>query len=239
MIVADGALAGEAEPGIHHRGGAIERVAEDVFGIDRAALARRDIAAIEAGGDELLLRRVGQQIARDLLDGELIERQIAVVSIDHPIAIRPDRALVIQMQPVRVAIARLVQPMMGHLLAIARRSEQPIHHLFVSVRRVDRARKASTSAIVGGRPVRSKRHPAQQRRAIRFRRRLQPLLFQPRPDKAIDRILIRPIIPIPPIGPHLPRAGAAGRTRPLKRPMLLIRRALLDPALDRSPAAPP
>src|SRR5262249_39703801 len=43
----------------------------------------------EAGGEELLLGWIRQEIARELFDRELIERQIAVEGIDHPLPVAP------------------------------------------------------------------------------------------------------------------------------------------------------
>ena len=47
--------------------------------------------AVETRRDLLVERRVRQQVARDLLDRELIERHVAVERVDHPVAPRPHR----------------------------------------------------------------------------------------------------------------------------------------------------
>src|SRR5208337_5498235 len=44
--------------------------------------------AIEAGRDQLLGRRVRQQVSGELLDGELVERLVAVERVDDVIAVR-------------------------------------------------------------------------------------------------------------------------------------------------------
>jgi hypothetical protein len=36
------------------------------------------VVAVEAGGDELIACRVGQHVARELFDGELVERHVAL-----------------------------------------------------------------------------------------------------------------------------------------------------------------
>ena len=46
--------------------------------------------AMNRGGGDLLRGCIGKQIPRELFDGELIVRQVAVEGVDHPIAIRPD-----------------------------------------------------------------------------------------------------------------------------------------------------
>ena len=109
---------------------------------------------LKAGGDPLVERAVRQQVAGELLDGELVERQIAVERVDHPIAIGPHLAVVVEVDAVRVAVARGVQPVAGAVFAVVRRGEIAVHHALVGVGRVS-FRNASSSAGFGGRPVRS------------------------------------------------------------------------------------
>ena len=99
-------------------------------------------------------RGVGEQVAGDLLDGELVERQVVVHRRDHPVAPGPHRARGVGLVAVGVGVAGGVEPVERHALAVARRGQQAIHDLLVGVGRLS-ARKASTSAGVGGRPVRS------------------------------------------------------------------------------------
>ena len=114
---------------------------------------RGHVAALEAGGDALVERGFGQQIAGQLFDGELVERQIAVEGRDHPVAIRPDLAVIVDVDAVRVAVARGVQPVAGAVFAVMRRGQVAIHHALVSIRGDVSCRKASISAGLGGRPV--------------------------------------------------------------------------------------
>ena len=115
------------------------------------AFVGRDVAAMEAGGDLLVERRIGQQVAGQLLDGELVERQIAVEGLDHPVAIGPDLAVVVDVDAVRVAVAGRVQPVARAMLAVMRRGEIAVDHVFVGVRRCGpsdtlRSRRASAAA---------------------------------------------------------------------------------------------
>ena len=71
VIVADGAAGRQAQPDLRRRLGAVARVEHQVLFGDRAAFVGRDVAAIEAGGDLLVERAVGQQVAGQLLDREL------------------------------------------------------------------------------------------------------------------------------------------------------------------------
>ena len=61
-------------------------------------------------------------VTGQLLDGELIERQVFVEGVDDPIAPLPKAALGIDMVPVRVRVARGIQPIMRHLFAVIRRT---------------------------------------------------------------------------------------------------------------------
>jgi len=100
---------------------------------NRAAFAGADVAPIEAAGDFLVLRGIGQEIAPQLFDGELIEGHIAVESPDNPIAVRPHGTLVVEMQAVRVAISGVVEPVARHMLAVLWRLEQAVDKFFVRI----------------------------------------------------------------------------------------------------------
>ena len=76
---------------------------------------------------------IGQQVAGQLLDGELVEGQIAVEGLDHPVAVRPDLAVVVDVYAVRVAVARGVQPVPGAMFAVVGRREVAVHHSLVGV----------------------------------------------------------------------------------------------------------
>ena len=94
------------------------------------------MVAVEARGDALLECWVGQQIASQLLNDELIEGQIAVECFDHPIAPAPHVPLAVLLIAVCICITRRIEPAESHPFAVTRRSEQTINHFFVSVRRL-------------------------------------------------------------------------------------------------------
>ena len=97
VVVASSTASGKAKPngcrGFHP----INGVTRVVLVIDRTTFAGSDIAAIKSGGDHLIQRGLRQEIARELFDGELIKWQVLVESLNDPIAIGPDRSLVIEM----------------------------------------------------------------------------------------------------------------------------------------------
>ena len=126
VVVTDGAPGRQPHPRLRGGGGPLDRVAEHELGIDGTALTRGDVVAIETCGHQLILRWIREKISRQLLHGKLIEGQIAVEGPDHPIAVGPDLALIIQVEPVGIGVARDVEPMASHLFAILRAIHQAI-----------------------------------------------------------------------------------------------------------------
>ena len=55
----------------------------------------------------------------------------AVEGVDHPVAVGPHLAVVVEVQAVRVAVAGGVEPVAGHVLAVAGGGEQPVDDRFV------------------------------------------------------------------------------------------------------------
>ena len=133
VVVAAGAL--EREP--HEGGGrglrAVGHVFHAILLVDHAPFGREHVVAAEAGGDPLGLRRLGQEVARELLDHELVERHIAGEGIDHPVTPRPLRSLLVVVVAVGVGVAGDVEPVHRHLLSMPRRGEQPIDHPLAGV----------------------------------------------------------------------------------------------------------
>src|SRR5258708_3867993 len=80
----------------------------------------------ETGGDELVLRSTRQQVARELLDDELVIGQVAVESVEDPAAIEPDLAGLVLFETVGVGVACGVEPGTRPALAVVRRRQQPI-----------------------------------------------------------------------------------------------------------------
>ena len=80
VIVALGARHRQAEPGRGGRVDAVEQVHEPLLFGDRAPFAVQQMIAVESAGDSLLDRRLGQQVAGQLPDRELVERQVVVQS---------------------------------------------------------------------------------------------------------------------------------------------------------------
>ena len=136
MVVAARAADGEPEPDGAGRLDAVDDVLDLCLGGDRAALAVEHVVAVEAGGDELIKRRLRQQVAGELLDGELVKRHVAVQRIDDPVAPVPLVAGAVGLEAVGVGVARGVEPFLRHVLAVTRRREELIDQAPVSVRRL-------------------------------------------------------------------------------------------------------
>ena len=94
---------------------------------------RRLQQAVVAGGDALPHRRIRQQVAGELLDRELVERQVVVERLDHVVAVRRDAVLLVAVVADGVGEAHEVEPPAGHPLAVGGRGEQLVDELLVGV----------------------------------------------------------------------------------------------------------
>ena len=112
---------------------------DDVFDLvlvgDRTAFEIDHVVAVEPRGHFLIAGRVWKQVPRQLLDRELVVREIAVERADDPVAPGPHAAQAVDVVAVRVGVARRIEPGHGHALAVARRLEQGVDALLVGIRR--------------------------------------------------------------------------------------------------------
>ncbi len=187
-----------------------------------AAFVVRQCVPMKRRRDELFVRGVGQQIARDLFDGKLIEGLVGVQRANHIIAVGPDRAGRIVRIARGVGIAGKIQPHPRPMLAETFLGQQPIHQLLVSIGAfvvdefLDLGERGRQTGEV-------QRQPPNQGGLIRARRRPETFLFQPGQEETID---------------FIPRPGGVfhrGQCRPLGfdvGPMLCIVRPFADPAFE-------
>ncbi len=219
VAVADGALAGEPEPGVRHRGGAIDGVAEEQFFIDRSSLARRDVAPRETGGDLLVGRRIRQQVAGELPDRELVEREIVVEGLHHPVAVEPHLPLVVEVEAVGVGVAGVVEPVTCHLLAVVRARKKFLDELGMGIGGCIGDERGHLLRR-GGQSREGERETADERGAVRLGVHRQLGDGEGVAEKPVDRV-----------------GGLACRhLRPRDRPVgpvLLIRRSRLDPPREQ------
>ena len=90
MRVALGAVQGEAHPGGAGGADAVDHGVEAVLVRIGAAFFVEHRVTVEARGDEVVGRGAGQEVSGELLDTELIVREIGVEGFHDPVAIGPD-----------------------------------------------------------------------------------------------------------------------------------------------------
>ena len=95
VVMALGATSRQAEKCREHGAGSLDRIAVDPLRFNRTTFAGSRAATQKAGGNFLLQRRVRQQIACQLLRAELVKWQVAVESVNHPVAICPHLPLIV------------------------------------------------------------------------------------------------------------------------------------------------
>ena len=136
VVVAARAVKGHPHEDCPRRHDSVDDVSYVNLILDRAALAGRHMAAVEACRDELIIGRVGDEVTGELLDDELVVRLARVKRVDDPVAVSPHFAVVVQVQPVRISVPCGVEPEAGHVLTEGRRREQAVHKFFIGLRRV-------------------------------------------------------------------------------------------------------
>ena len=140
MVVALGAGDRHPEPCAPYGVDAVDECLDaELLGLDAAFHVDHGIAEEAGGGPKFQARgvggrvAVGEDVAGELLDGELVEGFVGVERIDDPVAVGPDRTRAVLLEAVGVRIARGVEPPASPLLAVVRRGQQTIHEPGVGV----------------------------------------------------------------------------------------------------------
>ena len=68
-----------------------------------------------------------------MLNGELVERHVVIECIDHPVAVRPDAAVIIQMKSMSVTVAGGIEPVAGTVFTVVAGIEERIDNFFVGI----------------------------------------------------------------------------------------------------------
>ena len=222
VVVALGAADGQAEPDVAGGGHAVEDAVDaELFLVDAALLVDLRVA-METGGDALGLGRVRQEVAGELLDGELIKGHVLIECPDHPVAEFPDLARRINGIAVRVGVARLVQPPAAPALSMVRACEQTFDQRLIRCVGV-RCRLPHKGLHLGGdwwQAGQVERDTANERVRVGERRRFQALCREPVLNETID---------------GMRRAFEGRGCRAFRRfegPVTLVGRALLDPGFQ-------
>ena len=194
-----------------------------VFLVARAALVVRHRIAMKRGRGQLLIGGVVQQIAGDLLQGELIERLVGVQCANDVIAIRPNRPGRIIRVTAGIRVARLIEPQPRPVFPKGFLLQQPVHHSLVGIRLAIgdklihlRQRRRESREV--------ERNPADQRRSLRLGSVRQLFRFKAGEDEMVHGI---------PGPPGITHPGQSRAPRLHVGPMAGIFRPLLDPFLEQ------
>ncbi len=83
----------------------VDRIHEEIFVLDGAALVAGDMIAIETTGNHLFLGWIVDQITGQLVDDELIEGLIGSIRLENPVPPWPDRTAGIHVDPRSIAVS--------------------------------------------------------------------------------------------------------------------------------------
>ena len=215
VVVALGAVEGQAEPDRAHGVDAIPDVVHaGLLGV-APALAVVHVVAMEARGEHRVRVVRSEDVARELQLGEAVERHVLAEGAHDPVAPGPvltDRVL---LEAVGVGVARRVEPPVGEALGVGRGGE----HLLDP--------PLEGGVVPGGRDLFGRRGQAAQveaeaageRRARGRPRRHDPLGLQHARDERVDGV-----------GRSIREGRLAGRR---EGPVRLPGRSCLDPAAEQ------
>ena len=130
MVVALAARDRRAHPGAHRGVDPIDDRHRPELLVDRAPLAVGKRVTVESGGHPVVESRIRQKVAGDLATRELVEWHVGVERSDHPVAPAPDRPRRIVGVAGTVGIAGQIEPLPGHVLAVAIVGQQPVDQFF-------------------------------------------------------------------------------------------------------------
>ena len=219
-----GALKGKAEDSsadgidpIEHRG------QPEFFRIHAAFIIHHGIAQ-EAGGDDLILRGVGEFIAGDLFGDEPVVGEIAIEGVDDVVAVGPDDAEFVALVAVGVGVAGDVEPTAGGVFAVMGFGEKTINLLFVGIGRGVGEKRIDLGGG-GGKADEIQRKPAEQRGFVGFGRGVQAVGFESGENEGVDRVA-SPFLVFD--GRQLWRCGRG------EGPVILIGSPFGDPACEGS-----
>ena len=181
--------AGEGRHRLRH-----QVIAVEVFEVRRCCLIRAVVKHTRAEKSERSdeTRLLGKQtVGGELLAHEPRPRLVVIQRFDDIVA-KPPRVIPRQIVPTPMRLREMnrIQPVPRPALAMARRSEQPIHQMLVSLR-IAVLFKRHHLGKRRRQPVQIEIHSPNERATVRFRRRCQLPLREPRPDEAVHRMLDR------------------------------------------------
>ena len=198
VVVAPAAIEREPEPHRARRLHAILHIVHPRLLRDAPAFAIDHVVPVKARRDKLLVLRLRQQVAGDLLDRKFVEWHVRVERRNRPVAPEPHRASRVALIAVRVRIPRRLQPLPHHAFAVARRREQLVHKRLDCSLRFARRRFQKCVELLRrrrqSREVEVKPSAKFFRRSLGRRRKL--LLREPREHESINGIITHRPVPI-------------------------------------------
>ena len=121
MVMAFGAAERGTQPSGRNGADALGAILGEVFLRLGTAFAGHHVEAVIAGSDFLFFRRIGQEVARQLLTGEGVEGLITIESVNHIIAVRENALILVTVEADGVREARDIQPPDRHTFTVMRR----------------------------------------------------------------------------------------------------------------------
>ena len=187
VVVATTAVECQCHPGHPGCFHAVDHGFDAPFLGDDSPFAVQAMIAIETRCDVLGSTRVGNEIASQLVNRELIKRLITIERFNHPVSPGPLISTAIGLIPVTVSVASEIEPLQRHSLAVSLRLQQAINDFFVCVGRLIGQKRLDFRR--GRRePCQIERHSPNQRLSRCFRRRFQPFLDQTRQNELVDGV---------------------------------------------------
>ena len=113
-------------PGLPGRVDAIKHCFDAELLIIAAAFIVRLCQPLATRCYKILHLGIRHQVAGDLLDSEVVERHVAIESVNHPIAIFPNVSPTINSEAARICVTNLIKPNAGPAFAELWRCEQAI-----------------------------------------------------------------------------------------------------------------
>ena len=118
VVVAAGAFHREPEKRAGRRVNPVGVVLHAELFIHAAPFICLAMQAVEGRRGFLIARGVGQQVAGDLFDDEVVEADVSVEGVDDPIPPRPEMIEAIRLVTVGVGVARDIEPLDRHPLTV-------------------------------------------------------------------------------------------------------------------------